>query len=95
MKTIIKSSDIRHLSTAQKVKVILDAYNAVKPVDPRKRVKELRAEIAKLEKRHSMSTAKMLKLLCSGDLLQDEPFSTWQHKYMLLRAHQENVRTAG
>jgi hypothetical protein len=94
MKTVIKSSDIRHLSAKQRVQVIMDAYNAAKPVDSRKRVKELRAEIAKLEKRYSMSTAKMFKRLCSGDLLQDEPFSTWQHKYMLLRAHQENVRAA-
>ena len=93
MKTIIKSSEIRHLSAKQRVQVILDAYKAAKPVDSRTRVKELRAEIAKLEKRHSMSTEKMLKRLCSGDLLKDEPFSTWQHKYMLLRAHQENVHS--
>ena len=92
MKTIIKSSDIRHLSTAQKVKVILAAYDAVKPVDPRKRVKELRAEIAKLENRYSMSTAKMLKRLCAGDILETRSISSWKKKYMLLRAHQDNVR---
>ena len=54
--------------------------------------KELRAEIAKLEKRYSMSTEKMLKRLCSGDLLETRTISSWKDKYMLLRAHQENVR---
>ncbi len=92
MKTIIKSSNIRHLSTKQKVQVILDAHNAAKPVDSHKRVKELRAEIAKLEKRYSMSTAKMLKRLCAGDILETRTISSWQKKYMLLRAHQDNVR---
>ena len=92
MKTIIKSSDIRHLSAKQRVQVILDAYKAAKPVGSRKKVKELRAEIAKLEKRYSMSTEKMLRRLCSGDLLETRTISSWKDKYMLLRAHQENVR---
>jgi len=92
MAVIIKSSDIRHLSAKQRVQVIMDAYHAVKPVDSRKRVKELRAEIAKLEKRYSMSTAKMLKRLCAGDILETRTISSWKHKYMLLRAHQDNVR---
>ena len=92
MKTIIKSSDLRHLSVTQSAQVIVDAYRAAPTVDSRKRIKELRSEIAKLEERFSMSTAEMLKRLCSGDLLETRQISSWKEKYMLLRAHQKNVR---
>ena len=67
-------------------------FKAVQPVDPQKRIKKLQSEIAQLEKRFSMSTAKMLRRMCAGELNANKQFASWQKKYMILCAHLANVQ---
>jgi hypothetical protein len=92
MSMVLKSSDIRQLSNAEKKKAFIRYLESARPVNSTKRIKELRLEIRKFEHQCFMSTYEMLERICSGELPDKGKYATWRKKYMILRAHEADVR---
>lgn len=92
MGTVLRSSDLRGLSLAEKTKAFMRCLNSAPPVDEVKRIKELRKEIRQLERQFSMKSPEMLKRICSGDLADTGKYASWREACMLLRAYEANVR---
>lgn len=51
------------------------------------RVQRLRAEVKSLEKKHKMTTRKMLDSVCAGKIVESKEIQCWVSTYHLLRAH--------
>ncbi|HEY9870485.1 MAG TPA: hypothetical protein V6D08_15075, partial [Candidatus Obscuribacterales bacterium] len=88
------SSDLKGLTRADRRRAFTRALQRSRPVDSASRVGQLRAEIAAFEKRFGMTTADMLSRVCAGDLKDDGDIAVWSKKYLVLCAHEENVRAS-
>jgi hypothetical protein len=91
MPKVLKSSDLRGLTAAEKSKVFRALLNSAKPVNSIQRIKILRSQIFKYEQKYKMSTSKMLSQLCSGKLQETKEIEKWSLKHMALCAHEQNI----
>lgn len=92
MSAVLKSSDLKGMSRADKRKAFSRALKSSASADSGTRVHELRGEIAAYEKRFGMTTADMLSSVCAGNLPDEGDIAVWTKLYMILCAHEENVR---
>jgi hypothetical protein len=58
-------------------------------VDSKSRAKELRAEIKGFETKYRMTTGRMMRKVCSGELAERGDIERWVIKYNLLGMHAE------
>lgn len=92
MSTVLKSSDLKSLTVADKQRALVRCLAGARQVDSKKRIKEIRKEIGKLERRFAMSTDEMLKQVCAGTLLDEGEIAAWRKTYMVLCAHEKNAQ---
>lgn len=91
MKSVLKSSALRNLPKTERMKKIRSFMACAQPVDSSKRIKELKADIARFEKKYKMTTSQMCKQLCSGKIPNAGDYAAWNSKRAILVAHQANV----
>ncbi len=91
MSKVLKSSTLRNLTKSERMKKIRSFLACAEPVDTKKRIKELKADIAQFEKKYKMTTSQMCKRLCSGTIPNSGDYAAWNTKRAVLVAHQINV----
>ncbi len=94
MSKVLRSSDLRGKGQAEKRAAFDRFLKAAEPVDVRRRISELKAEIQEFEKKYQMTTAEMEARSCAGKLLETEDIAAWAMKSKILSAHLANVQQA-